>query len=273
MANERKEQGFVYFVTDGEHIKVGFSTRPEKRVRDLRTAKPLTVLAIVAGTRAQEKAVHTAFNATKVHGEWFEASAELKALAEQAAKVGLEESGFPAASTSEKQVDSDVNNAVALAEIILRFGASDATDVGQSIAVATERFALPGRLLWTMKYRPPREMDVTDLFKLIDAAWAALNWNSEQSSQAAQFVGSVWAPFGAGLARIAQQDAEIDRLKGALADARRNVPADKLSKLDADIAAFRVSEIAERDLADLAAGDSPASVRAARSLVDAHHGA
>lgn len=72
----RRVRGFVYFIGCGEHIKIGFSTRPLDRLRALQTSHPneLEILGTQKGTRSLESRLHKRFDDIRVRGEWFEAS-------------------------------------------------------------------------------------------------------------------------------------------------------------------------------------------------------
>lgn len=60
--------GYVYFIQFGDRIKIGFSTDPENRVRALPHDK---VLAVIPGTRLNERQLHAAFADLRLTGEWF----------------------------------------------------------------------------------------------------------------------------------------------------------------------------------------------------------
>jgi len=65
----------IYFVQGQRSglIKIGYSTSIKARLRTLRTAspEPLEVLAIVEGTKDDERALHERFRFARSHGEWF----------------------------------------------------------------------------------------------------------------------------------------------------------------------------------------------------------
>lgn len=65
----------IYFFTDGEFIKIGFSTNWQQRLSGLQTANPreLTVLAVYPGSHAEEFSLHEHFAACRVRpgNEWF----------------------------------------------------------------------------------------------------------------------------------------------------------------------------------------------------------
>lgn len=65
--------GYVYFVAGGGMIKIGFSSDPDKRLRDLRTSSPipLKLLTTTPGGRDEETALHRRFAEHRRQGEWF----------------------------------------------------------------------------------------------------------------------------------------------------------------------------------------------------------
>lgn len=69
----------IYFITDGEYIKIGFSDAPELRIATLQTASPreLRILAIMPGDTLKEVELHNRFSHLRVRGEWFVAEDEL----------------------------------------------------------------------------------------------------------------------------------------------------------------------------------------------------
>jgi hypothetical protein len=73
------DQGFVYFVSDGEFIKIGFATDWQARIKGLQIANPrtLTPLLILEGGYRFERQLHQLFKAHRVRGEWFRLSPEI----------------------------------------------------------------------------------------------------------------------------------------------------------------------------------------------------
>lgn len=69
--------GYVYAITDGDAIKIGWTRRPPAgpggRLVQLQTAHPrkLRLLGVVAGALAAEANLHRRFAAYRLHGEWF----------------------------------------------------------------------------------------------------------------------------------------------------------------------------------------------------------
>jgi len=77
--DEGAPRQYVYFASNqGGHIKIGFSSNPWARVRELSTGGgPLRLLAVQSGSRQDEAALHLRFSALRKHGEWFEPGQEL----------------------------------------------------------------------------------------------------------------------------------------------------------------------------------------------------
>lgn len=65
--------GHIYFLRAAEYVKIGFSTKPSKRLKDLALSIPMesTVAGIHAGTNLQEQRLHRAFARFRVRGEWY----------------------------------------------------------------------------------------------------------------------------------------------------------------------------------------------------------
>lgn len=64
--------GFIYYVSNGEFIKIGWSRNWKKRVGSLQTAFPhkLDVLLVHAGTKHEELKQHLVWERLLVQGEW-----------------------------------------------------------------------------------------------------------------------------------------------------------------------------------------------------------
>ena len=80
-----RSRGYVYYVADRSNfvagrsrIKIGFSSNPWARIKELRTAVPgLEILATEAGNFDMEVALHNKFNHLRGEGEWFLSTPEL----------------------------------------------------------------------------------------------------------------------------------------------------------------------------------------------------
>ena len=83
----------VYFVRCGDLVKIGTSNDVYQRMSSIRTMTPLPLelLAIGAGSRAEEADLHARFAHLRQHGEWFTAAPELLAFIAQIPSVAMEE--------------------------------------------------------------------------------------------------------------------------------------------------------------------------------------
>jgi DNA-binding transcriptional regulator YdaS (Cro superfamily) len=75
--------GFVYFVRCGDFVKIGFSKRPDGRLRYLRTATPFDFVLVGAhaATVHDERHLHKIFKAHRHRGEWFRWVPEIEQVA------------------------------------------------------------------------------------------------------------------------------------------------------------------------------------------------
>lgn len=69
----------IYFICDGDFVKIGISDNPEKRLSHLQTSNPkkLTLLYTMDGNETLEKLLHSIFSQYRVRGEWFEYTGSL----------------------------------------------------------------------------------------------------------------------------------------------------------------------------------------------------
>jgi hypothetical protein len=72
----QKPKGFVYFIWSGDHIKIGYSADPLRRLSDISTLLPdgLRALVCVPGEMSDEHRLHHALRAHRKCGEWFNAT-------------------------------------------------------------------------------------------------------------------------------------------------------------------------------------------------------
>lgn len=94
--------GYVYFVSDGEAIKIGFSERPERRLNGLQSGHrlPLKILAVVPATVTNEQELHKRFAHLHIRGEWFRSGPE---LTEYIATLGEPQGPSPTPPKEKKQ--------------------------------------------------------------------------------------------------------------------------------------------------------------------------
>jgi hypothetical protein len=69
----KKAKGYVYCITDGTAVKIGYSLKPEARVGELQTGNPrrLRLLATVEGTPTDERNLHVKYLHLNILQEWF----------------------------------------------------------------------------------------------------------------------------------------------------------------------------------------------------------
>lgn len=69
----------VYFITDGEFIKIGKANNPNQRLSELQTGNPksLWIVKQIKGDEKQERMLHQIFKTWHYRGEWFKASPEM----------------------------------------------------------------------------------------------------------------------------------------------------------------------------------------------------
>lgn len=72
-ANDNGKGSFVYFITDGEAIKIGKANNPKSRLSGLQTShhKPLRIIHLTPGGEAFERELHFKFSHLRIRGEWF----------------------------------------------------------------------------------------------------------------------------------------------------------------------------------------------------------
>ncbi|RJO75464.1 MAG: hypothetical protein C4523_00085 [Myxococcales bacterium] len=71
---------FVYFISDGENIKIGYSLWPHQRMQDLQVghATALQMLGIMrVSSKDEEDRLHDRFLHLRVRGEWFRPGPDL----------------------------------------------------------------------------------------------------------------------------------------------------------------------------------------------------
>lgn len=64
----------IYFLSNGiGQVKIGYSTTPQKRVKELQTAHPQTLelMAVCPGDAAREAEYHTKYSCYHINREWF----------------------------------------------------------------------------------------------------------------------------------------------------------------------------------------------------------
>lgn len=77
-----KGKGYIYFATDGEFIKIGWTGvwPPSERIRKQQTGngRLLWILGCIPGSQQAERGYHKRFAHHRAHGEWFRVTPELE---------------------------------------------------------------------------------------------------------------------------------------------------------------------------------------------------
>ena len=75
----------VYFIRDGEFVKIGYSDNPKRRMSDLQMANPrkLEFLGSFPGGEADEQRLHMVFEQFHIRNEWFFYSDAIRRFAEK----------------------------------------------------------------------------------------------------------------------------------------------------------------------------------------------
>lgn len=81
----------IYFIQTKESgkIKIGYSTSPDKRIKDLQIANPekLELIGLLKGSKDYEKQIHQKFEELNIHGEWFDPGNKLLEFIHKHAKL------------------------------------------------------------------------------------------------------------------------------------------------------------------------------------------
>lgn len=77
--SKRRVPGLVYFLRQGETIKIGFTRRISRRLRNLQTgsAERLQLLGTIPASQTAERRLHQQFAELRLEGEWFRAEEPL----------------------------------------------------------------------------------------------------------------------------------------------------------------------------------------------------
>jgi hypothetical protein len=205
--------GYVYFLSDGAAIKVGFSAQPTLRLRALTAAslKQITVLGKVPGTRSNERAIHFDLAEFCIKGEWFADNEKVRSYISNILAVGSFSKERPARSQNVELTDYMIT-AQKLASLIVRFHPV------APLAELEAAYGLPPRALWEVRYRPPQDITTGRYFALCRAAHKALLDAEQQLKSALEFVATLYRADHSTGVSIAVMEDQISKLKNELAD-------------------------------------------------------
>ena len=74
--------GYVYAISHGDLVKIGFSHNPDSRFRSLQTGQPerYSLIGSVPATKEQERDLHGLLSKARVRAEWFRRSKAVEAF-------------------------------------------------------------------------------------------------------------------------------------------------------------------------------------------------
>ena len=63
----------IYFIQNGDTVKIGYAANPDQRVASLRSSSPhvIRVLGVMEGSPGDERALHQMFAQHRIRREWF----------------------------------------------------------------------------------------------------------------------------------------------------------------------------------------------------------
>lgn len=101
----------LYFITDGEFVKMGIVTSPKSRLESLQVGNPRDLKLLYAGrtsnARHQENHLHKKFKHLHVRGEWFRYTDEIdKQIAQYKANEDYFESRLIDVTLQQKQINA-----------------------------------------------------------------------------------------------------------------------------------------------------------------------
>lgn len=206
--------GFVYFVSDGKLVKIGFSKRPEKRLGSMRTMSSVTLqtLGIVPGSRALEQATHQVLAKHRHHGEWFVNCPDVLNLIARIITDGFEAAGVVPEPAAE-EFDEHTSTAIRCARIIAKYA------FGRSLDELAKLYGIRPKLLWSMIYRPSR-VYAHDYFALMSAALKVVDDARDAATADRNNIAELIDRHGSETDLGAFLDAELARLERALAGGR-----------------------------------------------------
>jgi len=86
-------QGYVYFLRIDDLLKIGFSTHPPGRIRDISPLRKnkIAFFAFIPGTYMDEQRLHYQLRDCRRDGEWFAATSQVMALIARVVLFGTEQ--------------------------------------------------------------------------------------------------------------------------------------------------------------------------------------
>lgn len=88
--------GFVYFISVPGRVKVGFTTRPDSRIREIarHTEQAPMLIGTIAGSIPLERAIHARLSSYRIRGEWFDDCDDVRSVIARLLHDGPSAIGF-----------------------------------------------------------------------------------------------------------------------------------------------------------------------------------
>lgn len=169
------KQGKVYFVSAPGRIKIGYTVNPDDRLEKLRQAdmEPLSVIAVIDGTRRLERHLHEKLSPFRLKGEWFlDCAAVRDAMNEclSSRPIFAEESGVNAPSTLDEA--RFVSEATQYCAKLILFERSNGATTAEALSLIAIKTGISHNRIWQLQYRKPKSVTAAEITALRDIAGA-----------------------------------------------------------------------------------------------------
>jgi hypothetical protein len=82
----------IYFIRDGDAVKIGYAINPRSRLTTLRTgnSRPISILGVMDGSLDDEHRLHQRFTSEHIRGEWFKLTPQIIQFIEENCRPVIE---------------------------------------------------------------------------------------------------------------------------------------------------------------------------------------
>jgi hypothetical protein len=207
--------GWVYFLEDGQAIKVGYTSNLGRRINGLtgNASREIRLIGSVKGDRAVERAIHAELSAHHIKGEWFADNPAVRAVVARCLGGDLP---APAPSTRNKMGKRHASRRDPAIEAELRricdifFTVAPVLGIPLSDwKILEQRFGVEPGSLWPIRYGGSADTSMTRYMSMRRAAPAAIQAAIAELNAAQAFLQSLDE-------RDARVRASIDAYEAAL---------------------------------------------------------
>jgi hypothetical protein len=167
--NASDKIGNVYFLADEGHaIKVGFAENVDRRICGIGTSthRELLLIGSLVGTRRDERRVHEMLWDYHIRREWFADCVEVRGVIDAILADGIP----PQEDRPEDiQVTDETHQAIKWARNLVREEVRGAGDFLEAARRAARKYNISYAIMWSLLYRPPRDIGASVYFKLKNA--------------------------------------------------------------------------------------------------------